>query len=184
MRMSIAKRLSLPALLAAAAVSLASCGSSGAGLIPAANAGPLQSDFERVAQLAQEGEGSCGPTRRAIEKTESDFEALPSSVDAGLHSRLHTGIRNLRVRALEACRQPGLSTATTTATEATSSTSSTTSSTTTTETTTETTSETSSSELPTSTTPVESGPEGGVQAPSGEGTPEEESEEEPGGAVP
>ncbi len=91
---------------AAVAVVLVSCGSSGKGLIPSANAGPLQSDFEAVAQAAQTGGGNCTATTEAINKTEQDFAALPATIDAGLHRRLSEGISNLRERALALCTQP------------------------------------------------------------------------------
>src|SRR5579862_7035838 len=62
------------------AIVLVSCGSSGKGLIPTANAGPLQSDFEAVAQAAQTGGGNCTATTEAINKTEQDFAALPATI--------------------------------------------------------------------------------------------------------
>ena len=95
-----------PACSAAAGPLLASCGSSGAGLIPAQNAGPLQSDFDAVAQAAEKGNGSCAATEEAILKTEQDFSALPATVDAGLRSRLREGITKLHSDALELCKQP------------------------------------------------------------------------------
>lgn len=98
----------------AIAVVLASCGSSGKGLIPLANAGPLQSDFEAVAQAAQTGGGNCTATTEAINKTQQDFAALPATIDAGLRNRLRQGISNLRERALALCAQPLAQTATTT----------------------------------------------------------------------
>ena len=108
-------RLPLAALLGiAAAVVLVSCGGSGKGLIPEANAGPLQSDFEAVAQAAQTGNGNCAQTTAAINKTERDFAALPTSVDSALHDRLSQGISNLRERALALCAQPLVPTTTTT----------------------------------------------------------------------
>jgi hypothetical protein len=85
---------------------LVSCGSSGKGLIPAANAGPLQSDFEAVASDARAGGGSCAATEAALAQTEHDFGTLPASLDSGLRERLETGIKNLRERALEMCAQP------------------------------------------------------------------------------
>jgi hypothetical protein len=91
---------------AAVAIVLVSCGSSGRGLIPSANAGPLQSDFEAVAQAAQVGGGNCTATTEAINKTEQDFAALPATIDAGLHRRLSEGVSNLRERALALCAQP------------------------------------------------------------------------------
>lgn len=93
-------------LLGVAAALLVSCGSSGKGLIPTGNAGPLQSDFEAVAQAAQSGDGSCATTAAAIRKTEQDFAALPASIDAGLRNTLRQGISNLRTRALVLCAQP------------------------------------------------------------------------------
>ncbi len=108
-------RLPLAALLGvAAAVVLVSCGGSGKGLIPEANAGPLQSDFEAVSQAAQTGNGNCAQTTAAINKTERDFAALPTSVDSALHDRLSQGISNLRERALALCAQPLVPTTTTT----------------------------------------------------------------------
>jgi hypothetical protein len=99
-------RLLCVALLGVAAALLVACGSSGKGLIPAANASPLQSDFEAVAQAAQSGEGNCARTEAAIGKTVQDFAALPTTVDAGLRNTLSKGITNLRRRALALCTQP------------------------------------------------------------------------------
>lgn len=113
-------RLILVGLLGAAAALLVSCGSSGTGLIPAADAGPLQSDFESVVQAATTGNGNCAATESALGKTEQDFLALPASIDRGLHSRLREGIANLRRRALAMCIQPNpTATTTTTPTETT-----------------------------------------------------------------
>lgn len=110
-------RFTLVALLGAATALLISCGSSGKGLIPAAQAGPLQEDFEAVAQAAAAGNGNCSATESALGKTEQDFLALPVSVDVGLHKTLETGITNLRKRALSMCIQPtGGSTGTTSTT--------------------------------------------------------------------
>jgi hypothetical protein len=100
-------------LLGTAAAVLVSCGSSGKGLIPEANAGPLQSDFEAVAQAAQAGNGNCTATVAAINKTERDFAALPATVDQALRGRLRRGISNLRERALALCAQPLVQTTTT-----------------------------------------------------------------------
>jgi hypothetical protein len=106
MTMRAPVRLLLAALLGLAAALLVSCGGSGKGLIPQADAGPLRGDFEAVAQAAQLGDGSCVGTEKALGKTERDFLALPASVDAGLRSRLQQGISNLRQRALAMCAQP------------------------------------------------------------------------------
>ena len=108
-------RLAVAALLGVSAAVLVSCGSSGKGLIPLANAGPLQSDFEAVAQAARSGDGNCTATTEAINKTEQDFAALPSTIDPGLRQRLSKGISNLRSRALALCAQPLAQTTTTNA---------------------------------------------------------------------
>jgi hypothetical protein len=152
----------LPAgLLGIACATLVACGSSGKGLIPAASAGPLQSDFEAVAQAAQTGNGDCTPTQEAIAKTEEDFQRLPSSVNSGLRTRLRTGVANLSSRARALCAQPhpGVSTATTPTTTSTSSSETTTSSTST---------STSSTPTVTQSTPTTTAPPapgGGTPAP-------------------
>ncbi len=102
-------------LLGLSAAVLVSCGSSSSGLIPAESAGPLRGDFEAVAKAAQAGNGNCAATTAAINKTERDFAALPSAIDAGLRRTLSRGISNLRERALELCAQPLAQTTTTNA---------------------------------------------------------------------
>ncbi len=121
MTMRPSLRLAVAAALGVAAALLIACGNSGKGLIPAAQAGPLQSDFEGVAQAAEAGNGSCAATETALGKTEKDFYALPGTVDAGLRDRLKQGIENLRSRALAMCAQPTVTTtaAPTTTTETT-----------------------------------------------------------------
>jgi hypothetical protein len=99
-------RVALAALLGLAAALLVGCSGSSAKLIPVAQAGPLQNDFETVAQAAEAGNGSCSATEAAITKTEQNFTALPSSVDAGLRNTLRNGIENLRAHALALCAQP------------------------------------------------------------------------------
>jgi hypothetical protein len=153
-------RAALAALLGIAAALLVSCGSSGKGLIPAASAGPLQSDFEAVAQAAQNGDGSCTTTAEAIRKTEQDFNALPITVDASLREKLSQGITNLRSRALSLCAQPLPQTTVTSPAPRTSTTN--TQSTATTPTTTQT---TSTQTTPTATAPTTSSPGGGTPAP-------------------
>ena len=81
----------LAGLLAVAAALLVSCGGSSAKLIPVADAGPLQSDFETVQSDAETGNGNCATTESALLKTEQDFAALPASVDAGLRATLRQG---------------------------------------------------------------------------------------------
>lgn len=157
-------KLLAAALLGVAAAALVACGSSGTGLIPAASAGPLQSDFEAVSQAAQSGNGNCLTTESALGKTDQDFLSLPASVDAGLRKRLREGIANLRKVALAMCAQPS-ATATTTTTTPTTTTQTTTTSTTPTTTTP---TSTGTTTTPTTTPPPNSG--GGTPAP-------EESEE-------
>ena len=153
------------ALLGVCAALLVACGSSGKGLIPAANAGPLQSDFEAVAQAAASGEGNCAATEAAIGKTVQDFAALPTTVDAGLRNTLSKGITNLRRRALALCTQP-LPQATNTTSKPTTTTTST--QTTSTPTPTQT---TTTQSTPTPTTPTPSTPGGGTPAPGDESPP-------------
>jgi hypothetical protein len=159
-------RLLMAAALGVGAALLVGCGTSGKGLIPTGNAGPLQSDFEAVAQDAQNGNGRCTTTEAAIAKTEHDFGALPATVDAGLRSRLREGITNLRTHALEVCAQPlPQATVTTTAPRTTTSTQTTSTTPTVTQT-------TPTQTAPTTSTPTTTGPGGGTPAP-GEEAPSE-----------
>jgi hypothetical protein len=158
-------RLACSGLLGVAAALLVSCGSSGKGLIPTGDAGPLQGDFEAVAQAAENGNGSCTATAEAIRKTEHDFGALPATLDAGLRSTLERGIANLRSRALSLCAQP-LAQTTTSASPP-----STTTSTPTTATTPTVTQTTNTQTPPTVTIPTTSGPGGGTPAPTPEVSP-------------
>jgi hypothetical protein len=151
-------RAVLAAGLGVIAAVLISCGGSGKGLIPVADAGPLQSDFEAVAQAAENGNGSCTSTESALLKTEQDFAALPPSVDGGLRNTIRQGIENLRTHALALCTQPLPQSTVTTPT---------TTSTTTTDTT-----PTETQTTPTETQtppPSPSGPGGGTPAPGEEG---------------
>jgi hypothetical protein len=165
--MRILIRLVVVALLGAATAVLVSCGSSGAGLIPSASAGPLQEDFEAVAKAAEAGNGDCAKTEAALGKTDEDFLALPASVDKGLHKRLEEGIKNLRKQALSMCEEPSATDTSTTSTQtkttpATGTTS--TETTTSIETTTTPTTPTNSPTTPTTSTPPPSSG-GGVEAP-------------------
>jgi hypothetical protein len=151
-------RFALAGLLGVAVPLLVACGGSGGGLIPVGNAGPLQSDFEAIAQAAENGDGTCTATEAAVLKTERDFTALPSTVDSGLRSRLREGIAKLRSDAFGLCEQP-LPQSTVTATSQ-----KTTTSTTQTSTTPPTTPTSTTPSTPTSTT-APSGPGGGTPAP-------------------
>ena len=165
-RSQLHPRILLAGLLGVSAALLVACGGSGKGLIPSANAGPLQSDFEAVAQAAQSGEGNCTATEAAIQKTETDFADLPSTVDAGLHKTLDMGISNLRRRALALCAQPLPQTTSTTKTNTQTTTTNNQTTTPTTPTHTETTATTPTATAPTATTPG-----GGTPAPGSESTP-------------
>jgi cytochrome c5 len=174
MKMRMLIRMVPALLLGVAAAVLVSCGSSGVGLIPAASAGPLQKDFEAVAQAAQAGDGSCVATESALGKTEQDFLALPTTVNKGLRTRLDQGIANLRKRALEICAQPAPGSTTTTNTQTT-----TTNTTPQTPTSTQTTTTSTTPSTPTSTTPPTPptpapGNQGGGTAAPGEGESEGE----------
>jgi hypothetical protein len=155
-------RATLAVLLGVAAALLVACSSSGKGLIPTGDAGPLQSDFEAVARAAENGDGSCSATESALLKTDQDFAALPASVDSGLRDTLRQGIENLRSRSLSLCTQPLPQ-----ATDTTSTPKTTTSDTTTT--TTPTVTQTTSTPTTATTPPPEnSGPGGGTPAPGAE----------------
>jgi hypothetical protein len=171
-------RLALAAALGVAAAVLVSCGSSGSGLIPSANAGPLRRDFEEVAQAAASGNGSCAATESALGKTEQDFLALPATVDRGLHARLQAGITNLHKQALAMCIEPTATATSTTSTQATTTTptTNTTNTTTTTETTSTTPTSTTTTPPSTQTTSTTTPPSqsGGTEASgAGEGEAEE-----------
>jgi hypothetical protein len=162
-------RAALAAMLGVAAALLVACGSSTGKLIPVADSGPLQGDFETVAQEAESGNGNCSATETALAKTEQDFNALPGSVDSGLLDTLRQGIENLRKRALALCAQPlaqNTATSTTPKPSTTTSTSTATTPATTPSTTTPTT------PIPTDTTPTTPAtPGGGTPAGPGEATP-------------
>jgi hypothetical protein len=155
-------RMMLAGALGIAAALLVSCGGSSGKLIPLADAGPLQSDFETIAQDAEAGNGSCTATEAAIAKTDQDFEALPARVDSGLRQTLRQGIENLRTRALVLCAQP-LAQTTPTSTTPKTTTTTTTAPTTSTDTTTAT--ETTPPATTPGTTPTATTPGGGTPAP-------------------
>ncbi len=162
-------RVRLPRLLAAllaglAASALLACSGSTKGLIPASNAGPLQSDFETVQQAAENGDGDCTATEAALLKTNEDLAALPTTVDAGLRNNLRQGVANLSSRARALCAQPLPQTTT----DATVKPTTTATTPTTTTPTTSTTTTTPTTPTTTPTTPTTPNPGGGTPAP-GEG---------------
>jgi hypothetical protein len=150
-------RFALAGLLGVAVPLLVACGGSGDGLIPVGNAGPLQSDFEAIAQAAENGDGTCTATEAAVLKTERDFAGLPSTIDSGLRSRLREGITKLRSDAFGLCQQP-LPQSTVTATSAKTTTS-------TTQTTPPPTTSTATTPSTPTSTIAPSGPGGGTPAP-------------------
>jgi hypothetical protein len=163
-RRTLARLLAAAAAGVAAAV-LVSCGSSGKGLIPVANAGPLKSAFEEVEAAALSGGGDCTATEAALAKTLHAFEGLPPSVDRGLRDTLRQGIENLQKRAMQTCAQPSTTSTSTTSTQRRTTTTPTTSSTTTTTPT----SPTTTTPPPATTTPPPAGQGGGTAAPGQEG---------------
>jgi hypothetical protein len=165
------------AVIALTGTLLASCGGSGSGLIPSADAGPLEHDFEEVARLAMSGNGSCTQTTEAIEKAERDFARISASIDASLRARLQEGISNLRKQALTQCAHVVTSTTSTTSQSTATSETAVASSTTTAPSSTTTTAATTSAGSPRNEEP--SG--GGTRAP-GEGAEEGGSESGGGGA--
>jgi hypothetical protein len=169
LRRSRMLRVQLAAMLGVAAALLVACGSSNGKLIPVADSGPLQGDFETVAQAAESGNGDCSATETALAKTEQDFNGLPGSIDSGLLDTLRQGIENLRKRALALCAQP-LAQNTATSTTPKQSTTTSTSTAITPATTPSTT--TSTNTVPPNTTPTTpASPGGGTPAGPGEATP-------------
>ncbi len=77
-------RLAVVALLGVATALLVSCGSSGTGLIPSANAGPLQNDFEAVAQGSRIGERQLLSDRIGARQDRAGLPRAPSNRRQGL----------------------------------------------------------------------------------------------------
>jgi chitinase len=99
-------------VLGVGAALLVACGSSSSSLIPAANAGFLQSDFNAVASSVAAGD--CAETRTEVEKTQSDLASLPPTINAQLLATLTTGVQTLADRAVTECKQAAGSNTTTT----------------------------------------------------------------------
>jgi hypothetical protein len=109
------RRLPAAAIAVAASALLVACGGSGAGLIPTANAGPLEHDFEEVARQAHAG--NCTGTKEALEKTEADFANVSARIDFTLRRKLQEGIEHLHSQALEECSHATTTTSTTVTTK-------------------------------------------------------------------
>ncbi|HWH13041.1 MAG TPA: hypothetical protein VG165_18105 [Solirubrobacteraceae bacterium] len=107
-----AVRLGLAGVLGAGAALLVACGSGTSPLIPAGNAGPLQSDFDAVQSSVQSGD--CTQTKTEVQKTRQDLAALPGTVNPQLLETLTTGVQTLAARAATECRQNAGSSTTTT----------------------------------------------------------------------
>jgi hypothetical protein len=92
----------LALVLGLGAAALSACGSSGSSaLIPSSQAGPLSDDFDRVA--AAVADGDCGGAARAVQRAQSDLDALPSSVSQRLRDRLQRGVTALASQAQREC---------------------------------------------------------------------------------
>jgi hypothetical protein len=151
----------LPVLAAAtlATVALASaCGSSSGGLIPADTADSLNSALTDI-QAGVEA-SDCAVTAQAIENARSDFDSLPSSINAKLRSQLLEGFQTLEGSAELKCQQstPTGPTGPSSSTSTSTSTSSTTTTSTSTATTTSSAATTSTSSSAASTTATTTGP--------------------------
>jgi hypothetical protein len=166
-------RLLLAGALGTGAALLVACGSGGANLIPVANAGPLQNDFNAIAYAV--ANGNCAAATSALQRAHSDAAALPSTVDPRLKNRINEGLADLDSTAPSECAKNSTSTQTTTApTTATTQTTST-QTTTTPPQTTSTTTPTTTTPPSTTTTPTSTSTStvpdngGGATAPSGAG---------------
>jgi len=176
---TVSRRILTTVVLAAGcAVAVAGCGST-RGLIPPANASALERDFAEVARAAEQGE--CTGAKEMIERTETDFAALPGSVAAPLRQQLASGIANLRSLTFSKCLSAATTTTSTTSSTATT-TETTSRSTSTTRTTTA--SETTTSESQTSQTATERPTVTATPSPPNGGTPVPEKEGEGGGTSP
>lgn len=160
--------------LGAGCALLVACGSSGKGLIPASNAGPLTNDFDAIG--AAVAAGDCAATDQALARAQRDFAALPSTVDAGLRQHIRDGLNKLQDSAPSQCAsqssqsQTTQSTATTapTTTQTTTTTPSTSTTTTTSPPTTTSTTPSTTGTTPPPTTST-GGTAGGTPAPAGNG---------------
>jgi cell division septation protein DedD len=105
-------RLGLAGMLGVGAALLVACGAASSPLIPASNAGPLQSDFDAVQSSVQSGD--CTDTKSEVQKTQDDLAALPGTVSPQLLETLTTGVQTLAARAATECKQNAAATTTTT----------------------------------------------------------------------
>jgi cell division septation protein DedD len=106
-------RLLLAGALGVGAALLVACGSGGANLIPVANAGPLQNDFNAIAYAV--ANGNCAAATSALQRAHSDAAALPSTVDPRVKNRINEGLADLDSTAPSECAKNSTSTQTTSA---------------------------------------------------------------------
>jgi hypothetical protein len=111
------RRFAIVAAAVGTSVLAAACGGSGAGLIPSADAGPLEHYFEEVGRLARTGNGSCTATEEALERTEREFARISASLAATLRAKIQEGLTHLHTQALEECAQMTSTTSSTTTTK-------------------------------------------------------------------
>jgi hypothetical protein len=154
-------RLPVLAVATLATVALASaCGSSNGGLIPTDTAGSLTTDLTNI----QAGvlAGDCAVTDQAIETAHSDFENLPSTINAKLRDQLVSGFNTLVLSAELKCESnsggPTGPTSSTSTSSSTTTSSSSSAATTTTTTTTTSSAATTTSSSAASTTATTTGP--------------------------
>ncbi len=96
--------LLLALLLGGATAFAVSCGGSDrSGLIPAGDAGNLNSALDQVASATKAGE--CAQAGQALSRAQGAVVRLPTSVDPRLKRRIQSGIDNLRRRVPEDCKQ-------------------------------------------------------------------------------
>jgi cytoskeletal protein RodZ len=146
-------KLALAGVIGAAVPVLVACGSGGANLIPVANAGPLQGDFNAIADAV--ARGNCAATASALAKAQTDVTNLPATVDPRLRLRIQQGLADLQNTAPRECQANATSTQTTAPTNTQTTTTTQTTPTTTTPTTT--TAPTTTTPPPTNTTPTTTG---------------------------
>jgi hypothetical protein len=97
-------RLAVAGALGAGAALLVACGASGKNLIPVADAGPLQSDFNAISTAVANGD--CAGVDQALAKARADLTTkLPSTVDPRLRARLQQGLDDLAQTAPTECRK-------------------------------------------------------------------------------
>jgi hypothetical protein len=91
-------------VLGLGAAGLTACGSGGGSskaLIPSADAGALDHDFDAVAQAVDAG--NCPAMGQALQGAQNDLDQLPARVSVRLKTRLQEGLRLLGQQAAKEC---------------------------------------------------------------------------------